>query len=193
MTTITQSDVATPSLVDTSAAIKILFRPNQVVELRGLGTSGVSAMKRFTLSGYFSDHGKMAGDVVAMSNMPGVSGVYWTLQKINPALLARSPNRFRKGPESTTADADVLEYMWLPIDLDPTRPAGVSSTDTEKAAALEVMLHVSAFFQDLGVKPLEADSGNGYHLLVPISLAIGLAPLVKDVLAALAARFDTAM
>ncbi len=117
--------------------------------------------------------------------------MYWTLQKVNAALVARSANRYRRGPEATTADADVLEYMWLPIDADPVRPAGISSTDEEKAAALEVIQRVSSFFQDLGVRPIEADSGNGYHLLVPISLAVGLAPLVKDVLAALAARFDT--
>jgi len=191
MITTEQPCVAKPSLADTEAAIRILFRANQVVELRGIGSSGATSTKRFTLSGYYSDRDKMAADIIAMSNTPGVSGVYWTLQKVSPALLARSANRYRRGPEATTADADVLEYMWLPIDADPVRPAGISSTDEEKAAALEVIHRVSIFFQDLGVTPIEADSGNGYHLLVPISLAVGLAPLVKDVLAAFAARFDT--
>jgi hypothetical protein len=191
MICITQPNIAIPSLADATAAIKTLFRPDQVIELRGLGSNGATSIKRFTLSGYYSDHDKMAADIVAMSNTPGVSGVYWTLQKISTALLARSANHYRRGPEATTADADVIEYMWLPIDADPVRPAGISSTDAEKAAAFEVMHRVSVFFQDLGVTPIEADSGNGYHLLVPISLAIGLAPLVKDVLAALAARFDT--
>ena len=154
-------------------------------------STGSTTPKRFTLSGYYSDHDKMAADVVAMSNAPGISGVYWTIQKISLALLARSANRYRRGPEATTSDADVLEYAWLPIDADPVRPAGISSTDAEKAAAFEVVQRVSLYFQDLGVTPIQADSGNGYHLLIPISLAVGLAPLVKDVLAALAARFDT--
>jgi hypothetical protein len=146
MTSTTQPDIASPSLADATAAIKILFRPDQVIELRGLGSSGVTTIKRFALSGYYSDHAKMAVDIIAMSNTPGVSGVYWTLQKISPALLARSANRYRRGPESTTADADVIEYMWLPIDADPVRPAGISSTDAEKAAAFEVMHRVSLFF-----------------------------------------------
>ena len=187
----TQVEVAVASLEDANAAIRLLFRPGQVVELRAFGVRGVKVKKRFTLSGFYVDHGRMAEDVVRMSTTPGISGVFWTLQTIKPALLARSPNRYIEGPAATTADVDAAWFSWLPIDADPVRPSGVSATDEEKEKAREVIERVAAFFCEQGVTAVCADSGNGYHLLVPVQLGIKDAPLVASVLAALDERFST--
>jgi hypothetical protein len=186
-----QPEIAVAVLEDARAAIRLLFRPHQVIELRAFGLRGVKVKKRFTLSGYYDDHDRMAEDVIKMSNTSGVTGVFWTLQTIKPALLARSANRYIEGPAATTSDADVAWYSWLPIDCDPMRPSGVSATDTEKAKALEVMEHVAALFREQGVTTVCADSGNGFHLLVAIQLGVKEAPLVASVLTALDERFST--
>ncbi len=64
MITTEQPCVAKPSRANTEAAIRILFRADQVVELRALGSSGATTAKRFTLSGYYNDREMMAADVI---------------------------------------------------------------------------------------------------------------------------------
>jgi hypothetical protein len=59
------------------------------------------------------------------------------LNPVKPVLLARAKNRLQKGLKNLTTDADVIEWRWLYIDCDPVRPAGISSTDAEHAAALQ--------------------------------------------------------
>jgi hypothetical protein len=50
------------------------------------------------------------------------------------------------------------------IDVDPTRPSGVSANDAEKASAWEVF---DAVLEDLASRgwpsPMIVDSGNGFH------------------------------
>jgi len=99
-------------------------------------------------------------------------GVYVTLQDIEPALLARAANRVVERAQQTTADTDVLRFRWLPIDLDPVRPAGISSTDIEHDAALASGAEVTRWLVGEQGFPAEsivqADSGNGAHVLVRI-------------------------
>jgi hypothetical protein len=179
------------SIQDCMDAILVLFKPGQVVELRAFGVRGLTAKKKFTLSGYYDNFDRLAEDAIRATSTPGVSGVFWTLQTIKPALLMRSANRYVEGPAATTCDADVAWYSWLPVDFDPVRPSGVSATDAEKIKALEVMERVAAFFADQGVTTVCADSGNGYHLLIPVQLGVKDAPLVARVLAALDERYST--
>ena len=85
----------------------------------------------------------------------------------------------------TTSDGNITERKWLMIDIDPTRPTGVSSTDNEKAEAREIGLKVYKFLRDIGFStPVSADSGNGFHLLYPIFLknTPDNTQLVKEVL-----------
>jgi hypothetical protein len=188
MTYTTQPDIAEPSLQDVRDAIGILFCPGQVVELRSFGVRGAAA-KKFVLSGYYDDPCKMAADAVRMSATSGVTGTFWTIQEINPALLAHSPNRYREARAATT-DGDVTGYAWLPIDFDPVRASGTSSTDEEKAAANGLMIRVSSFLKDSGIATLRADSGNGFHLLARIALPVEDGPLVARFLAALDEQFS---
>jgi len=183
-----EREIATPSIQDAIDAIRLLFRPGQVVELRSFEVRGAAA-KKFVLSGFYDDPLKMAADAVRMSATPGVTGTFWTIQEINPGLLARSPNSYREARAATT-DGDVTAYAWLPIDFDPVRASGISSTALEKAAAYDLMTRVSSFLKDLGISALRADSGNGFHLLVRIALPVEDVPLVAQCLAALDEQFS---
>ena len=114
-------------------ALELLLEPGGVAELRAIGRDGRIA------SGYFDDPERLAERAEALDDSREYSGVYVTLNPVDPALLARRANRVatRLGKrDATTADADILRRRWLPVDLDPVRPSGVSSTDDEHRAAL---------------------------------------------------------
>ena len=75
--------------------------------------------------------------------------------------------------KNTTNDApdNIIQRRWLLIDCDPVRPANISASDDEKAAAKELVLEVRIHLSDCGwPDPVIADSGNGYHLLYRIEL-----------------------
>ena len=149
-------------------ALATLFPGGGVVELRALADHSVH-------SGYFDDLDALADKAANLDTLQEVTGVYVTLNEIDPALLSRRANRVkmnlgRKDP--TTSDADVLCRRWLPIDLDPVRPSGVSSTDEEHQAALVRAAEIAAYLgREQGwPAPVLADSGNGAHLLYRIDL-----------------------
>ncbi len=96
-------------------------------------------------------------------------------------------------PKATTTDGDIVKRAWLPVDLDPVRPSGISASEPERQAAIQRAAEMKGFLTDKGYPdPLEADSGNGAHLLYPVGLPNDRESLdlVKRVLAALAFVFS---
>ena len=168
-------------------ALAVLFSPDQVVEVRAITRDG------FVRSGYFADHDLLAEKVEALDADTAIAGIYVTLNEIEPALLARRKDTVvRTGKkDATTADRDVVLRRWLPIDLDPIRVAGISSTDAEKDSARDRATAIAQHLASLGwPDPVHADSGNGAHLLYRIDLPADDNDLVHRCLQALAARFD---
>ncbi|MCT8338227.1 hypothetical protein FKB36_12200 [Methanoculleus sp. Afa-1] len=163
--------------------------PGGVVEVRALADGA-------THSGYFDDYTLLAEQVEALDADPAVAGVYVTLNAVNPALLARRANRIKmrlSRKDATTADADILRRRWLPVDIDPVRPSGVSSTDAEHTAALNAAERIAAYLKEQGFPaPIRADSGNGAHLLYRIDLPNDetATEVVKGALATLDALFS---
>jgi hypothetical protein len=145
-------------------AIALLFEPHSVIEVRiPLTGAGV-------VSGYFDDREKLAIEIQRAGAKYRAPGVYYVLNPINPALLARAYNRLQDYAKYTTADGDILRRRWLPVDLDPVRPAGVSSSDEEHEAAIE---RARIIVRDMAASwggAILADSGNGAHLLYQIDL-----------------------
>src|ERR1017187_6168088 len=105
------------------AAAHVLFEPGQVVEVRV-----PKAGKLRTISGYFDDFEKMAM-ALAQLEVSRYAGVYWTLNSVNRALLSRAENKVKPFADVTTSDVDILHRRWLPVDLDPKRPAGIRSEE----------------------------------------------------------------
>ena len=178
---------AMPSTGDTPAqALAVLFSGG-VVEVRALADYA-------THSGYFDDFAKLADAAEALDTDPEVRGIYVTLNAVDPALLARRANRVKmrlSRSDATTSDADIVRRRWLPIDLDPVRPSGVSSTEEEHAAALRRADEIALWLDEQGFPhPVRADSGNGAHLLYAIDLPNDDGGLVKGVLATLDALFS---
>jgi hypothetical protein len=145
-------------------AISILFEPDDVVEVR------IPKTRAGVVSGYFDDHSMMAEALRQADAKYRAAGVYYVLNRINPSLLGRAYNRLKERAESTTADNNILVRRWLPVDLDPVRPAGISSSDAEHAAAIA---RAQTIADDMAAEwewPILGDSGNGAHLLYSIDL-----------------------
>jgi hypothetical protein len=163
--------------------------PTDVIELRAIGVRGRQWPS--VTSGYFTDREACACAAVQLS--PLAEGVYITLNRINPALLARALNRARgrDEPSDTTADHHVVRRLWLPIDCDPVRPKGISSTDAERALAVARAETIRAHLWAEGwPAPVLADSGNGAHLLYAIDVAAADGDYVKHSIEDLARRFN---
>lgn len=146
-----------------------------------------------TVRGYFDDHERAIQTSKSWNGQ--APAIYLTLNPVNPALLARASNRMETYAETTTSDTDILSRRWLLIDVDPKRPAGISSSEPEHTAAMKRAADVREFLAGLSwPDPILADSGNGAHLLYRIDLSNDPenTAVIQRVLQALAARFDSA-
>jgi hypothetical protein len=144
-----------------------------------------------TVSGYFQDQAAFVQAAAAWSGK--APAVYATLNPCQPALLARAANRLKPRAKTTTADSDIVHRVWLPLDFDPVRPADISSTDAEHAAALDRAGACMDWLAQRGwPAPVAADSGNGAHLLYRIDLPTDTASrdLLERCLQALALHFS---
>ncbi len=174
--------------------LELLFEPGDVFEVRAPGCRDrPDAKYAYTCSGYFTFDtlDRAADEIAALDRSAVAPGIYVTLNPVAPALLARSANRIKPRARETTQDKDVVRRRWLLIDIDPVRPAGVSSTDTELALATERARAVADHLTDSGwPAPIVVMSGNGYHLLYRLDLPANDEGLVRRVLEAIAHRFD---
>ncbi len=172
--------------------LRLFVAPGQVTELRVPKARQKHGGAR-TVSGFFDgDHlDQMAAEALRLE--ASADGVYFVLNPVVPALLARRCNRVDIADQGDgTSDKDIVRRHWLLIDADPVRPAKISSTDEEKRWALDAVMAVYEHLRgrDWPV-PVLADSGNGYHLLYRIDLPTEDGGVVERCLKALAARFDS--
>jgi len=177
------------SQTDVAAALRCLIEPGTVFEIRIPEPTNAYG----TQSGYFDDFAAAAKAATTWSGK--CSAVYITPNPVAPALLARAHNRIKKlgKKDSTTADPDISARRWMLVDLDPVRPAGISSSDAEHAAALVKAEQIRDWLTAQGWgRPVLADSGNGAHLLYRVDLPNDSASktLIESCLKALAEKFD---
>jgi len=172
------------NLPEIERALALLFEPGDVAEVRIPDTS------RATVSGYFDDIRRLAQAAIKWSGV--ASAVYVTLNPVNSTLLARSVNRLTEYAKHTTSDTDILCRRWLPLDFDPIRVAGISSSNEEHEVALKRATEVQAWLKGLGwPESILADSGNGGHLLHRIDLpnTTETTALIQRCLKAVALKF----
>jgi len=159
---------------------RLLFEPDDVVEIRAYGLSGKSkawdgwARGSGIVYGYFDnpdDFGR-CGEALERAKAPGI---YFTLNPVLPDFIARAANRLKAADNKskTTADKNIECIRWLPIDLDPVRRAGdqaldsdLSTTKDELKAAWELQEKIAETMTSIGAPVgVPAVSGNGAHLL----------------------------
>lgn len=152
---------------------RVFFAAGEVTEIRAYGLKGRNkAWDGFAggpgiVFGYFDNaeaFGK-AGD--ALEAAQG-HGIYFTINPVLPDLLARAANHLKAadGKTPSTSDKEIHFVRWLPVDLDPIRPAGISSSDAELAEAVKLRDQIEKWMLDQFKWSAEvrAISGNGAHL-----------------------------
>ena len=168
-------------------ALDLFHDPGDVVELR------IPKAGRYkTVAGYFDDFQHAAEAAVKWSGQ--VDSVYFSLNQVDPACLARYANRLENYADTLTTDSNIIQRRWFLIDCDPTRPAGVSSTDAEHKSSFAVGRAIREFLDAAGwPEPIRCDSGNGAHLHYALDLANDNASstILQNCLEALALHFDT--
>ncbi len=166
-------------------AAGVLFEPGQVVEVRAIVDGGGP------WNGYFDNFDTLAEKIDALAADPKFTAIYWSLNVVNPALIARRENTISRAV-SGAGEADITRRRWLLVDADPERPSGISSAEAEKAAAFARAESIAAWLDEQGwPEPVKADSGNGAHLLYRVDLPNDpdITNLVHGCLVALSARF----
>ena len=78
--------------------LNLIRKPHEVVEVRMLKT------KTGTVSGYYSDYGKLVQDV---KSYIGKHDIYFSLNPVCKDLIARSANRLTTYSKTTTSDQDI--------------------------------------------------------------------------------------
>jgi len=147
----------------------VFVSPGEVIEVRIFDAFGKSqhwdGYARGIISGYFDNFADFQKALKPLIKTKLV--FYFTLQVIDPRIVGRAFNRL-KVLKASTSDNNVIAYKWIPLDFDPVRPSGISSTDTELAKALALRDRVHEYlidtteYQDI----ISAVSGNGGHLLI---------------------------
>lgn len=102
--------------------------------------------------------------------------------------VPRTPNQIKKA----ISDSNIAYRRYILVDADPVRVSGVPSTDAEKAEAYAVIQRIYTDLLAIGYPDMYvADSGNGYHLLIPVNLSNDAETLglVKRFLAALSKTY----
>lgn len=189
-------DFADPGATQNSLAQ--IVQPGEIFEIRLLDCRPPAGNGRpFPASGYFDNVGLAAQAIALAESSMCPAGIYMTVNRCNPGLLARSPNAIEKYPKSTTSDGDITRRCRLMIDVDPERPSGISANDQEKQAAFEMVGNIRDFLEkEHGFfEPVVQDSGNGTHLLYPIDLPNDQdsKKLIEKILGVLHAKFSSAI
>ena len=143
------------------------FKKGEVAEIRALGLTGKSPFwdgwAKGTVSGYFDNPVELATAAESLDKLKKATGIYFVLNPVNPALLARANNRLI-APKNTTTDEQVLCNRWLLIDIDPESHAGISCTDKEVELAKDRLNEIISFLAGKGwPEPVLCFSGNGCH------------------------------
>ena len=171
---------------EAAAALKRIFQPGDVFEIRMLDARTASFARPHTVSGYFDyDHIDHAAALIER-DIRFARGIYYTPNPVNPALLARAANRFRDctgRADVTTNDKDIPRRCWLLIDCDAERPSGVSSNEEEHAAAAAKAGEIKSGLSSMGFPdPVVIDSGNGAQLMYRIDEPVEDGGLVEAIL-----------
>ena len=163
---IEKHNAAQASADEIRRAIALLYQPGETIELRCfLRGSAI-------LNGYYKDWNRLAADAIKINtDMQPPLSIYSCLNPCKPETYARRPDSFdRAATGEAVSDGEVLMRRWLLVDCDPIRPKGVSATDQQKAAAMELLQTTYRYLMEqLSLaRPIVCDSGNGFHLWLPL-------------------------
>ena len=122
------------------------------------------------VAGYFDNQHfeKLSTDIRNYALDANTEAIYTTIQQLDPDTLFRIQNRLKTGLGSNdlTSDNLVKGFSLFPIDVDPPRIKGISSTEAELETAKKKARQITEDLEKAGIPTLPAMSGNGCHINV---------------------------
>lgn len=157
----------------TEEGLRAIMEPGQTFEVRILHVQRYSGGGRKAVAGgYFDDPATAARAVQQFDKQFPVSGgAYVTFNALNPAVMARCPNRI-EFLESSASNSDFIRRRFLMIDIDPDRPSGIPSSDAELDLARRSAGIIYHNLKETWGFPVSVRSGNGIHLLYPVDCGL---------------------
>lgn len=164
-----------------TANIERIFPAKEPVELRCISSRGCQ-------SGIFDDYAAL-GRVAATMNGHGAD-CFFGLNPPAPKTVSVNNTTLRG---SAISETQIKRRRNLLIDIDPVRDPKTSSTDDEKREALKVVVAVLKHLESVEgcSKPLLVDSGNGFHIILPVDLVRSDDQLVDNLLRCMSRKFGT--
>lgn len=146
---------------DVLTNLNVLNKSEYTTEIRILTTKSI-------ISGYYDDIKKLEQDI---RTYDGTYNIFFTLNPVIPEIKPLGYNKLIRGAKKTTRDIEIDSLKLVLIDIDPIRPAKVSSTDEELESARQLAMDIEEFLYEYNFpEPIVCMSGNGYHLLYDIDL-----------------------
>ena len=122
-----------------------------------------------TVFGYYDNehYDALVSDIQVYESDPDTKGIYTTIQRCDPTLLARAANRLTEAQDNTlTSDGNITHFVAFPIDVDSGCASGISATDAELEMSRLIAGQIAEALRSLGVPVVKAKSGNGWHILI---------------------------
>lgn len=144
----------------------IFRRGGEITEIRVL-------FGKKTFSGYFNNVESIIQQLTYI-DQENVQ-TYFAINKVKQSCFYRAQRGVIKTTEyiKTTADYDIESRMWVMIDLDPKRPAGISSSNEELELARQKAHNIFNYLKAEGFnEPVVCMSGNGYHIMIPCDIPV---------------------
>ena len=120
------------------------------------------------VAGYYDNEHfeKLSADIQPYVLDLNTEAIYTTIQKLHPDTLYRISNRLKSGvkDKELTSDLHVAGFLLFPIDVDPPRLTGISSSDDELNATKAKSRQIADALDEIGIPTLHAMSGNGCHI-----------------------------
>lgn len=188
------TQLASMQSTDIARFLSLLHGQGGYFEIRALECpQWPGADKLVVQSGYFSDPMKAAKEITRIEKLKP-SGIYVTLNPCEKEIAARRFDKISHSKkDASTPDAKIVCRRWLLVDCDPVRASGVSSTDAEMNAAIDLAGRIAdELSRDGWPTPIQTMSGNGAGLYYRIDLPNDdtSKDLVERVLKGLAERFS---
>lgn len=169
------------------AFFRAVFSPDDLVEVRGLGSREFGTMRLLTADLF------LAAKAAAKMEQNGAN-VYFTLNPVaRDSWYARRavPDGPCRHVTRTVRDNEIdCRNLYL-IDLDPDRPSGTASSAEQRMQAAATADAVQAYLTSQHwPEPIRLDSGNGMHLLYRGDRCSANGDILKYALKGLAAKFN---
>ncbi|WP_263373913.1 AAA family ATPase [Granulicella aggregans] len=137
--------------------VRELFPEPGPLELRGKKRTGEVG------SGVYSNRSEFVRKARALSWDVDVEAVWVGLQTLRPDYPLAAFTWRGVAPK----DLDIVSWRFIFLDIDPIKGSGASASDEEKRSALSDARVIKDLLETHRIPCITADSGNGWHLLVP--------------------------